>query len=105
MQYEIELNGLHVNGQENVVVKVTYNDAIPALEALRPEWGQLKYTVFTILTVTVGGTFSAFVYITLYTIVSKLLRLCFPAKQSELSSLKTPLVHRIAGGVFFFTNF
>ena len=57
--------------------------AIPALEALRPEWGQLKYTVFTVLTVTVGGTFSAFVYITLYTVVSKLLRLCFPSKQSK----------------------
>ena len=53
---------------------------IPALEALRPEWGQLNYTVFTILTVTVGGTFSAFVYIALYTVVSKLLRLCFPKK-------------------------
>ena len=55
---------------------------IPALETLRPEWGQLNYTVFTILTITIGGSFSAFVYITLYTVVSKLLRLCFPAKQS-----------------------
>jgi hypothetical protein len=56
---------------------------IPAIEELRLEWGQLKYTVFTILTITVGGTFSAFVYITLYTAVSKFLGIFFSVKKSE----------------------
>ncbi len=54
---------------------------IPPLEALRPEWGQLNYTVFTVLAITVGGAFSAFVYIVLHKAVSKLLKLCFHKKQ------------------------